>query len=464
MAGLEADTSSYNQPLPVSPLDMAGKLGSLQQQSQQIQSGAIGIDKQKLDLMNTQFGLMNQELSAMSDDPSITKPQAAERLNRFAKTLNLPPAAVNHMMEELNQAPNVKAFSDNALRRGMSVQEKLNQQYGVPSESNDGATNYQGVRLPASKGGGFDASKGTQNNLQPPVGSEYYEGGQKKTLGPAGPPGFRPAQGLPVAAPQAPGSAAPIVPKPIRSLPVERPVSGATGPSREITDQVPTTLQNRMAAGFNAAPPPMFEEGKKNLNEAQLRASGLNQTNKPAIQALNVLKDVKLSTGPGTGQINDFMAGLKAFGLVDTKLENDPTAARQELEKKLAQFVGNSPIAGRSDAAQTLAEAGSPNPKKQILPALIKLTRDAVALNRVEAAKALTFQGNDYTKVGEHFANFPQSVDERAFSLDLMEPKERDDLVKKMALQYKNGNASEKKSATKFLDSLTISKKLGFYE
>jgi hypothetical protein len=48
MAGLEADTSSYNQPLPVSPLDMAGKLGSLQQQSQQIQSGAIGIDKQNL--------------------------------------------------------------------------------------------------------------------------------------------------------------------------------------------------------------------------------------------------------------------------------------------------------------------------------------------------------------------------------------------------------------------------------
>jgi hypothetical protein len=191
--------------------------------------------------MNTQFGLMNQELSAMSDDPSITKPQAAERLNRFAKTLNLPPAAVNHMMEELNQAPNVKAFSDNALRRGMSVQEKLNQQYGVPSESNDGATNYQGVRLPASKGGGFDASKGTQNNLQPPVGSEYYEGGQKKTLGPAGPPGFRPAQGLPVAAPQAPGSTAPIVPKPVHSLPVERPVSGPTGPSREITDQVPTT-------------------------------------------------------------------------------------------------------------------------------------------------------------------------------------------------------------------------------
>lgn len=461
----EVDTSSYPKAsLPVSPLKQAGEIAQTRSAIQGNISNDIAIDKQKLDLMNTQFGLMNQELSTMIDDPSITKQQAAQRLARFATTLKLPPEAVNHMMEELNAAPSVKAFSENALRRGMDTQQRINQQYGTNETLTSGAMQYQGVRLPAAKGGGFDTSRGTQLPVQPPVGSEYYVGGQKKTLGPSGPEGVQPAQGLPVAAPAAPGSTAPLAPKPVRTLPVERPVSGATGPTREITDQVPTSLENRMAAGFNAAPPPMFEEGKKNLNEAQLRASGLSQTNKPAIQALDILKNIKLSTGPGTAQINDIMAGLKAFGLVDTKLENDPTAARQELEKKLAQFVGNSPIAGRSDAAQTLAEAGSPNPKKQILPALIQLTRDAVALNRVEAAKALTFKGTDYTKVGEHFANFPQSVDERAFSLDLMEPKERDALVKKMALQYKNGNASEKKSAEKFLNSLQISKQLGFYE
>lgn len=454
----EVDTSSYPKAaLPVSPLELTGKLGALQQQSQQIQSGAIAIDKQKLDLMNTQFGLMNQELSTMIDDPNITKPQAAERLNRFAKTLKLPPEAVSHMMEELNAAPSVKVFSENALRRGMDTQQRINQQYGTPETVSSGAVQYQGTR--DQRSGAFRPA--TQLPVQPPPGTPFYEGGQAKTLGPAGPEGVQPAARV---LPVAPPAETPIVPKRVSTLPVERPVSGPTGPTKEITDQVPTTLANRMAAGFNAAPPPMFEEGKKNLNEAQLRASGLNQTNKPAIQALNVLKDVKLATGPGTAQVNDLMAGLKAFGLVDTKFENDPTAARQELEKKLAQFVGNSPIAGRSDAAQTLAEAGSPNPKKQILPALIKLTRDAIALNRVEAAKALTFKGNDYTKVGEHFANFPQSIDEKAFGLDLMEPKERDGLVKKMALQYKNGNASEKKSAEKFLRSLEMSKELGFYE
>jgi hypothetical protein len=175
----------------------------------------------------------------------------------------------------------------------------------------------------------------------------------------------------------------------------------------------------------------MFEEGKKTLAENQLRASGLMQNAKPAIQALKIMKtafpDGKyLSTGPGTKQFNDVVAAAKAWGITDTKAENDPTVLRQELEKKLAQFVGTSPIASRSDAAQTLAEASSPNPKTQLLPALINLTRDAVSLSRVEAAKALTFKGNDYSKVGEHIAKFPQSVDEKAFGLDLMEPKERD--------------------------------------
>lgn len=87
MAGLEADTSSYNQPLPVSPLDMTKNLAATRSAVQQNISNDVNIDKQKLELMNTQFGLMNQELSTMIDDPNITKPQAAEKLNRFATTL-----------------------------------------------------------------------------------------------------------------------------------------------------------------------------------------------------------------------------------------------------------------------------------------------------------------------------------------------------------------------------------------
>jgi len=55
----EVDTSSYPKPpaLPVqkNALEQAQQWGGLQQQQQQIQSGAIQIDKQKLDLVNTKF-------------------------------------------------------------------------------------------------------------------------------------------------------------------------------------------------------------------------------------------------------------------------------------------------------------------------------------------------------------------------------------------------------------------------
>jgi len=448
----EVDVSSYPKPaLPVSPLEIAGKVGSLEQQK-------LAIDQAKLDQANQALGYMTRAMGSLG--PNATIDQYIGAAANAVKMGLVPENMLSVFVERAKSAPNSQEFYKQFMTAAADQQQQLAIHTGVDAEKSSGAINYQGKTDVLT--GGFKPA--TQMPVQPPPGTPFYEGGQARTLGPAGPEGVQPAQPAPRALPVAPGSTAPIVPNRVSTLPVERPVSGPTGPTIDRTPEVPTTLANRMAAGFNAAPPPMFEEGKRNLNEAQLRASGLNQTNKPAIQALDVLKKVPLSTGPGTAQINDIMAGLKAFGLVDTKLENDPTAARQELEKKLAQFVGNSPIAGRSDAAQTLAEAGSPNPKKQILPALIKLTRDAIALNRVEAAKALTFKGTDYTKVGEHFARFPQSIDEKAFSLDLMEPKEREDLIKKMATQYKNGNASEKKAADKFLTSLQISKELGFYE
>lgn len=435
MPGLEADTSSYNQPLPVSPLDVAGKVGGLQQQ-------AINIDKSKLDLINTQFGLMNQELSAMSDDPNITKPQAAERLNRFATTLKMPPEAVKHMMDELQAAPSVKAFSDNALRRGMTVQEKLNQQYGVPADKGDGSINYSGVQQPASKGGGFQPT--TQMPVQVPPGTPVYNNENQQVLtGPAGPSGSVP------------------VPRNRPALPAERPTTGATGATVDRTAETPTTLANRLEP-LKAGPSPLFPEGKEAYTKAQMNAGAKALAIKPAIQALKTMPG--LSTGPGTAQWNDLVAAAKAWGIVDTKAENDPTVLRQELEKKLAQYVGNSSIAQRSDAAQTLAEMGSPNPKKQILPALQNLTRDAIAFDRVQMLAPQAFKGNDYQNFIKHQGTFPNSIDEKALSLDLMPEAERNSLVKKMANQYKNGNAGEKKSAEKFLNTLKLAQEHKIYE
>lgn len=441
MAGLEADTGSYNQPLPVGPLDMAGKLGSLQQQNQQIQSGAIAIDKQKLDLMNTQFGLMNAELSGMIDNPNITKEQAAERLNKFADTFKLPPEARSHMISELNAAPSVKAFSENALRRGMSTQERINQQYGTTESQNDGAQVYQGVRAPAAKGGSFTASTQMPVQIQPgTIG--YDQNNQQQFVPPAGPSG--------------------VVPVPRTRLPVEpmpAPTTGPTGPSVRTDAGAPATLAER-SAPLTAGPSPLFEKGTAAYTAAQLQASNRAQAIKPAIQALKLMPG--LATGPGTGQFTDLVAAAKAWGIVDTKAENDPTVLRQELSKKLAQYVSGNPIGQRSDAAQTLTEAASPDPKKQILPALINLTRDAVALDRVQILKPNAFKGNDYQNYIKHEGNFPQSVDEKALTLDLMPTTEREALVKKMVNKYKNNPKDA--DAIKFLNTVKLAKEHGFYE
>lgn len=441
MAGLEADISSYNQPLPVGPLDMAGKLGSLRQQSQQIQSGAITIDKQKLDLMNTQFGLMNAELSGMIDDPSITKEKAAERLNKFADTYKLPKEARDHMMDELNSAPSVKAFSENALRRGMSTQERLNQQYGTTESQADGTQVYQGVRAPAAKGGGFAPSTQMPVQIQPgTIG--YDQNNQQQFVPSAGPSG--------------------VVPVPRPRLPVEpmpAPTTGPTGPTVRTDAGAPATFAER-SAPLTAGPSPLFPEGKAAYTAAQLQASNRAQAIKPAIQALKLMPG--LATGPGTGQFTDLVAAAKAWGIVDTKAENDPTVLRQEIEKKLAQYVGGNPVGQRSDAAQTLAEAGSPNPKKQILPALISLTRDAIALDRVQILKPNAFKGSDYQNYIKHEGNFPQSIDEKALTLDLLPTTEREALVRKMVNKYKNNPKDA--DAVKFLNTLKLADEHKFFE
>jgi hypothetical protein len=95
---------------------------------------------------------------------------------------------------------------------------------------------------------------------------------------------------------------------------------------------------------------------------------------------------------------------------------------------------------------QTLAESASPNPKKQISQALQNLTSDAIALERVNILKPQAFKGSDYQNYIKHQGTFPGGIDEKALTLDMLPEKERGDLIKKMANQYKNGNAAEKQS------------------
>ncbi len=451
----EIDTSIYRMPVQKSPLELAGNIAQTRSAVQGNISNDIAIDKQKFDLVTHQFGVMNNELAGLANG-NYTKPQAAERLNTIAKTLGLPAPVVQHMTEELNTSPDVKTFAKNAITRGMQTMEKVQQLYGQNATLQDNKNIYSGVQQSPMQGGGFNTVN--KAPLQLPVGTPgFNESNEQVFEQPAGPSGVVPAA--------RPAPAARVMPV----APPTPATTGPTGPTVETTGgpgSPPATFAERTDAAFpkplKAGPSPLFPEGKEAYSKDQLAASARSQSIKPAIQALKLMPG--LSTGPGTGQFNDLVAAAKAWGVVDTKAENDPTVLRQELEKKLAQYVGNSPIGQRSDAQQALAEAGSPNPKKQIMPALQALTRDAVALDRVNVLMPQAFKGTDYQNYLKHKGTFPQNVDEKALTLDMLPEKERNSLVQKMVNQYKNGNAGEKKIADKFLETLKLAKDHNIYE
>jgi hypothetical protein len=186
----------------------------------------------------------------------------------------------------------------------------------------------------------------------------------------------------------------------------------------------------------------LYEAGLAQYNEELKTANQKMTTIRPAMQALKLIPQVV--TGIGTPQFNQVVALAKNTGLIPVTA-NDPTAVYQELNKKLAQWVDQR--GRRSDADLALQEAGSASAKTQIQPALLKLVKDGIALDRIDSAKALSYQDKDYQNYGKRSAAFPQSVDERAFTIDMMDPKERNKLLDDMEKQYKKGTAEGKRFA-----------------
>lgn len=429
----EIDTSSYPKALPaVSPLDTVAKLGSIEQQK-------LNIDITKMKKADLALGYMTRAMGSLGPNAPINDYISVAQ-NAVKQGL-VPQEQLNAFVERAQKAPNSQTFYKEFMTAAKDHQQQLDMHLGKDTTVQDQANIYSGKSDIMS--GGFTPA--TRMPIQIAPGTKVYDENNQEILTPAaGPSG-------PVPVPRS---------RPV-GLPAERPITGATGPTVDRTAETPTTFSNRLEP-LKAGPSVMFPEGKEAYTKDQLAASARGLTIKPAMQALKLMPG--LSTGPGTAQFNDLVAAAKAWGIVDTKAENDPTVLRQELEKKLAQYVGNSPIGQRSDAQQALAEAGSPNPKKQILPALQNLTRDAIALDRVNILMPQAFKGRDYQNYIKHKGTFPQSIDEKALTLDLMPEAERNTLIKKMANQYKNGNSSEKKAADKFLQTLKLAQEAKIYE
>lgn len=475
MPGLEANTESYNQPLPVSPLETVKNIAGIQQQKQQIESGAITIDKQKLDLMTQQFGVMNNELANLIDS-GATKPQAAERLLKISKTLNLPPVATNHMMDELNQAPDVKTFAQYAIRRGMDTMQKYGVQLGTNETQTDNANTYQGVRASPEKGGGF--TPGTQSAIQPgpgqptinnertlPTGQPNPKYLQPGVLGPTGPPGFTPA--LPVA-----GAPQPTIPVP-RNRPV-LPTTGPTGPTRELTAQIPTSFDNRFIP--TGAPPGVASAiaavGQKSGEDYAVdlsRAKNYQQDIYPMARVLDIVKEQgPTAFGPGTEGLNTLKSALVTWLPNVDKKTIDSVSDYEQAKKYLVQAARSSGATGTNDQ---LAAAFEANPNVKMSGATIEnVVKSNIALRKMQHAQTLLFgqQNLPESEYSKWISKNQNVLDPRAFGFDIMSDEAKGKLLDSLASKDKSGNwiakKGKEKEFQKFETSLSFANDAGLIE
>lgn len=454
---MDVDTSSYPKPTaPQSALDIASKLGGLKTQQQTIQSNDLSIAKQKLDLVNQQFATVAKQLTGLRNNPNLSEKDLV-KFYEYQVQSGIMPADV--AAKEINNIP-PKATSDalrnhidQKLSQAMTTMEAVNYHLGQPGLQDNGQATTPTLTSP--KWGGVRPSGLPIQNQLPPNTSVATPGGTQQ-LGAQQPqlpvdtapvqggfPGQYQPQALPVG--------------PINNPAIKGPSSNFGGNVLGAVVEPPQSNQPKpmVPQGPMTSQPPMFEQGVKDYASDQDLATQKLTAIKPALQALPYLKN--LQTGPGTHQLNNLLAAAKAFGILNIN-PNDPVAIRQEVEKKLAQYLGTNPVGQRSDAAQTLASAGSPNPSIQINPALIKLTKDAIALDRVQAARSSAFESKDFSKYGNHRSTFPAKMDERAFGLDMMEPEDRNKLLSDMK---KKRDTTEGK---KFWSSLAIVDKLGYID
>ncbi len=363
---MDIDTNSYPKPaLPVSALETAGQIGGLLQRQRSLQQADIGIDQSKLDLYNKHFQIMNNELSTLANDPNTTKEEALTRMHRIGDMFNMPKEVRAQMEAEFAPAPSgiplgkdgagnptLARILDFTIKRGMDIQQKLNANYGASGTAQDNANIYttrQPLRgppqaqavmpiQPPPTQGTIDTRQTLGNDKDGnPIPNPNFN--QPTILGPSGPSGLQPLPVQPAAGGVATSAGTPAAP--VNALPVNVPRAIVTPPKNSVLATPAVAKDQGQAPQGNPASPivtgssPAYEKGFKFYTDDQDQATSRASALKPALNALDLIKEVR--TGPSTGTFNKVMAFLKTNGIVPTKAINDPTAAYQELNKYLQE-------------------------------------------------------------------------------------------------------------------------------
>lgn len=460
----EVDTSSYPKapalPAQKSLLDQVGQFQQLEQGNVNLQRSGIALSQDKLKQINDQFGLMSQELSTLANDPSITKDQATKRLTTFANTFGFKPEVTNHMLTELNAAPDVKSFAQNALVRGMDTQQKVNNLYGSPSVYSQG---QQDTPVNVSPMRGMTPTGLPIQRQIPPTQPVMGADNQPTLQGPTAPI-------APPGVATLPGGRLPIQSNPVqtqRILPVGKgnltndgQVTGVSIQDQPVPNQ---QVQNRFPAPSGPAvglPPGVGEAAQhagvasgEQLAAERTKAASFQRDIFPLAHAIPALESLGTKgTGPGTETINN----LKSFVLSNVPgiKESDfgvSSVKNFDLAKKyLTDFVNQNGNSGTNDK---LAAAFAGNPSVHISnAAAVDVAKSALALRRMQQSKYLAYEdsGLPADQASKFFANgqitLPDKttipvgqLDPRAFGIDNMSDKS-----KKVLLDELNKNPREK--------------------
>lgn len=456
---MDVDTSSYLKPaqLPAakSVLDQVKDYGAIQQQQQQIESGGLTINKQKLDLANQGLQYMTRAMGSLG--PDATKEQYLA-VGKNAVRMGLVPGDMLHIYEDrLKAAPTSKDFYNEFMTTAAGHQEQIDYHLGTPGTIDTGAA-VQPVQTSPKPGFGI-RSTGLPIAKQPGPGQIEYDNRRNLPDGSVNPNfgqpiyrGVQPSQGAPgmvTAPPPAPGARLPVASSP-----------SAITPPAQTPNQV---VQNRTPAA--AGLPPGAAEAATGAGAAsglvlakeRDRASSFQRDIFPLAQAIPALEKLGTKgTGPGTQTFND----LKSFvlsnvpGVKESDFGFGSVKDFDKVHKYLTDFVNQTGNSGTNDK---LAAAFAGNPSVKISnAAAADVAKAALALRRMQQSKYLGFEdsGLQPDQASKYFANGEikyksgdgqtksikvSQLDPRAFGVDVMSPK-----AKKQLLEQLNKNPREK--------------------
>ena len=462
----EVDTSSYpkaNMPQQQNMLDIAGKLGSMQQQK-------IAIDQAKFNLARDHYDKMISVIAPLSSDPELSPDKVTNTLDYMTKMGLITPdqnAKTRTQLPspmQLQQNPSLlKQTVDGFLMQTQSAQKMFESRFGVMQQIRDNAGTGSFVSNPRSQtinpaGGNAsyiqdrlgvpDLSKPAVTGFDPQGAPEI--GTERLRLEKVDPQALRTPSPFnaptPTARPadlgQQPGNqltggagAMNRAPAPQGANPLVGTSQQAPAPA-DLARRMEPTQRAQFTEKLNNAGKPItqplpqaVEQRQKDLQNASRLSGGLQ----PLGMAIEMLSNAKPGTaGPTSQAINEVKNFLVSVGAADpnSNIANE-AVARDMINKYLNQQIASAPGFNRSDASQAFAASSNPNLSSSTKAAL-ELSRTVYALNKMQAAMPSAFKGKNINDYPEFTSKWMAEQDPKAFGIEVMDKAEAAKLIKKM--------------------------------